>query len=135
MAAIGQAAAQDLIERAAAVGYTAEQIAEAVRLRVDSLEVMSGRDEAIVERMITEREVARQTQQPRRRPTGTALATDRQVSYIGDLLRHRSRTGDGDGYMSVRGLVDETGRPDRAAISRMTRAQASAVIDSLSGSY
>jgi len=71
----------------------------------------------------------------RRAQSAQAPATERQVGYILDLLARRRRSGEGGGFFSLRGLVDDTGRPDRDAIAALTRAQASALIDSLRGNY
>lgn len=55
------------------------------------------------------------------------LATDRQISYILDLLARRRRNGDGGGFM--------IGPTDRAGIAAMTRQDASAYINSLTEDY
>lgn len=61
-----------------------------------------------------------------------APATERQVAYLADLLR-RGRHHEG-GFVSTRGLV-ENGRPVMAELRRLTRAEASRLIDSLTGQY
>jgi hypothetical protein len=71
---------------------------------------------------------------PARRPQPDAPATDRQVDHIANLLRRRTRDGDGDGFVSTKGLL-RGGRPVRAEIAKLTRQEASTLIDSLHGDY
>ncbi|BAD58860.1 hypothetical protein [Nocardia farcinica] len=62
-------------------------------------------------------------------------ATDRQIDYIVALLEGRARRGEGGGFMSTHGLYKADGTVDRAAVAKMTRRTASAMIDSLRGNY
>ncbi|MCW2901903.1 MAG: hypothetical protein JWO67_4168 [Streptosporangiaceae bacterium] len=55
---------------------------------------------------------------------GKAPATDAQIAHIQRLLARRKRTGEGGGFMTVGG-----------DLRTLTKAQASAYIDSLSGNY
>ncbi|OKH91516.1 hypothetical protein [Streptomyces uncialis] len=64
---------------------------------------------------------------PNAAPEGTLMATDRQVTYILDLLAERERTGDGGGFM--------TGPTDQNGIEQMTRREASMYITSLTEDY
>ncbi|GAA0738717.1 hypothetical protein Drose_04240 [Dactylosporangium roseum] len=57
----------------------------------------------------------------------TLTATPRQVDYILNLLARRRRSGDGGGFFS--------GPTDRAGIAKLSRADASAYINSLTGNY
>lgn len=61
------------------------------------------------------------------RRQATLTATDRQVDYILNLLSRRRRSGEGGGFFS--------GPTDRAGIAKLSRADASAYIDSLRGDY
>jgi len=54
-------------------------------------------------------------------------ASDRQVDYIMNLLARRRRNGDGGGFFS--------GPTDRAGVAKLSRADASAYIDSLTDNY
>jgi hypothetical protein len=62
-----------------------------------------------------------------RPPAAPAPATDAQVNYIMDLLARRAASGEGGGFFH--------GPTDRAGVRRLTRADASAYIDSLKGTY
>ncbi|MBF6411182.1 hypothetical protein [Nocardia farcinica] len=64
-----------------------------------------------------------------------APATEAQIDYIVALLEGRARRGEGGGFMSTRGLYKDDGTVDRAAVAAMTRRTASAMIDSLRGTY
>lgn len=135
MTAIGTEALAELLDEAAEVGITANQIADTLRMQVNDLEIMSGRDRSRIEQMISERAAARTVNTGRRAPADAGLATSRQVDYIVDLLVRRVRNGGGGGFMSTRGLVDEAGRPQRAEIAKLDRAAASRLIDSLRDTY
>ncbi|MFD4830109.1 hypothetical protein ACFWPV_09680 [Streptomyces uncialis] len=64
---------------------------------------------------------------PKAAPEGTLMATDRQVTYILDLLAERERTGDVGGFM--------TGPTNQHGIEQMTRREASLYITLLTGAY
>lgn len=127
MAAIGKAAADALLARAALVGVTATQIAELVGVSEYNLDVMSGASLRAAERLV------RDAEDRARAVAGTA--TDRQVEYIIKLLIDRVRSGEGGGFASTKGLYTPDGTIDRAAVTALTKAQASQLITSLTGSY
>lgn len=58
------------------------------------------------------------------------LATEKQIEYIVRLVIRRRRDGNGDGF--ILGEIDITDLP---SLRKMTRREASALIDSLSGNY
>ncbi|MBF6187972.1 hypothetical protein [Nocardia farcinica] len=62
-------------------------------------------------------------------------ATPRQIYYITSLLEGRAAAGDDGGFFSTKGLYRVDGSIDRDAIAALTRKQASALIDSLRGTY
>lgn len=62
-----------------------------------------------------------------KRRQATLRPTDRQVDYILNLLARRARSGEGGGFF--------TGPTDRAGIAKLSRGDASAYIDSLTGNY
>ncbi len=79
--------------------------------------------EARVEAWLTEQVVAEVTSQS---AAGAPLATERQVAYIMSLVR--------DGAHLEGGFIMGQA-PTAASVRRMTRAAASALIDSLTGNY
>lgn len=62
-------------------------------------------------------------------------ATPRQIYYITSLLEGRAAAGEGGGFFSTKGLYRGDGSIDRDAVAALTRKQASALIDSLRGTY
>lgn len=76
-------------------------------------------------RVAREGAVARAAREEARNRPGTAQP--RQVDYIMDLLARRRRSGEGGGFM--------VGPTDRAGVARMSEADASAYISSLTGDY
>src|SRR5262245_47652255 len=127
MAAIGDTAAQHLVDEAAEVGITADELGEWSGWGTKFLASMSGRDLARMQDRIQTRRTA---QEELARAEVAHLATDAQVRYVVDLLQRRRRTGDAGGFVGTAGLVDAAGAPDRAAIQQLTRRQASALITS-----
>lgn len=62
-----------------------------------------------------------------------ATATERQVDYIAKLI-HNGHADEG-GFSGLVSSLHTNGRADRDAIAKLTKAQASQVIDSLTGTY
>ena len=115
-----------------AAGYTPAQVKATCRLYYEPSEDGSAiatnrREQSAVRGMLSDvRSLA-----ARRAPAAPALATDAQVAYITDLLH---RHGDNGGYVTVTQYC-RGGQVDTAALHRLTRAQASQMIDSLRGRY
>ncbi|WP_030888201.1 hypothetical protein [Streptomyces sp. NRRL S-1868] len=89
---------------------------------------LNGRSRRWIDTMLTEVKLAADNAAAHERARATQdLATERQVSYILDLLAKRRRSGEGGGFL--------TGPTTRAGIAKMSRSEASAYIDSLKGDY
>ncbi|GAB3115609.1 hypothetical protein GCM10027160_23190 [Streptomyces calidiresistens] len=88
-------------------------------------------EKAAAEKAIAEAEAAvreaREAQLAEARRTKGALATDRQISYILSLLARRRDSGEGGGFFS--------GPTTRADLELLSKAEASAYIDSLTDNY
>jgi len=81
-------------------------------------------------------EAEKRSDAQRRAHAAQAPATERQIDYLTSLLVRRANTGEGGGFVGgVDALVDAGGKVDVAALRRLTRPQASRLIDSLRGSY
>lgn len=71
--------------------------------------------------------------EPKTKPAAPAKATDAQVDTIAKLIM-QDRHLEG-GFSGLVASLHTDDRPDRDAIAKLTRRQASQVIDSLTGSY
>src|SRR5690554_7068302 len=81
-------------------------------------------------------EAEKRSDAQRRAHAAQAPATERQIDYLTSLLVRRANTGEGGGFVGgVDALVDAGGKVDVDALRRLTRPQASRLIDSLRGSY
>jgi len=87
---------------------------------------LNGRSRRWIDAKLTQVELAADEAAERAR-TAQNLATERQISYILDLLAQRRRSGEGGGFFN--------GPTDRAGIAALSRSEASAYIDSLKGDY
>lgn len=120
---------------------TAEQLLNDRSLSLDfdkrdgSWTANNRRTEGAIADLVTRIALRKEEQAAKSAPASEPTATGRQVDYIVSLLEGRARRGDGGGFMSTNGLYREDGTADRDAIARLTRRNASALIDSLRGNY
>lgn len=138
MAAIGNAAARDIIDAGAAKGYTEQQIRQLAR-KIDSrdLEDMSKNRAGSVWDAVDKLPTAASAESvsaasPLRDVAGQPMATGRQIDYILELLERRAHAAATRPSWVRRPSPQIDGPTDRDAIARLTRKEASAYIDALS---
>lgn len=112
--------------RQAAEKATAAKLRQAISANIADLR-RRGIDPRTAAEKAADRQAAAQRQEPR--------CTSRQAERIADLLARRVRSGEGGGFMSTAGLINQRGQIDMEAIRRLSRSAASAMIDSLRGDY
>lgn len=122
----------DEVQRLATAGGHdgAGKRAAASKLTVPELRKLVADTKAYQQRQADKARAARQgaaQQEAFRRRQAALPATDRQVDFIVNLLAARRRSGEEGGFF--------VGPVDRAGIARLSRADASAYIDSLKGDY
>lgn len=121
----------DDLMRLVQAGITPEQIVDALGSDAQGMgrhRPFNGKSRRWMDHQLSTIEARAQEQQDTAQAQARrGLATDRQISYILDLLAKRHHDGDDSGFYY--------GPTDRAGIAKMTRAEASTYITSLKGEY
>lgn len=110
-------------------GITPQQIVAALGADAQGMgryRRLSGRSRRWIDAQLADIDAAAERAAERAQVTQN-LATERQIDYILNLLDRRRRDGEGGGFFN--------GPTDYAGIAKLSRTEASAYIDSLTGSY